>query len=161
MSGIFTLVLAKQDFKFSCGHFTLFGPDQAEMMHGHNYQVAMELTGPELDEEGLLADFPSTKGAIREICERLDSRTLIPGESPHLTVVEDEDGVEISYRDRRYRFPADDVLILPVVNTSIEILAQMIWEELVERVSMPGVGQLGISVSETEGQSCWYRASLP
>ena len=27
----FTLLLEKEDFKFSCAHFTLFGPDSAEL----------------------------------------------------------------------------------------------------------------------------------
>ena len=51
-----TLALAKEDFKFSVAHFTLFGPERAETLHGHNYRVAIELTGPALDAAGLLVD---------------------------------------------------------------------------------------------------------
>lgn len=157
--GIYTLILAKEDFKFSSAHFTLFGRETAELLHGHNYQVGVELTGPQL-EDGLLADFPSVKGTIRAFCERLDSKTLIPSESPYLQVREEDGGVEVIFDDRRYRFPSADVLILPLVNTTIEVFAKMLWLELVESVPLPGITELGVQVGETAGQSCWYRAAL-
>lgn len=160
--GVFTLVLAKEDFKFSCGHFTLFGPDVAEMMHGHNYQVAVELTGEHLDDEELLASFVEVKRAIRAACARLDSLTLIPTESPHLEIEADETSVDVRFNEKHYRLPAEDVVLLPLRNTSIEALAMMVWRELVERVDLgPGVDRLGVEVSETAGQSCWFRASVP
>ena len=48
----FRIVLAKEDFKFSAAHFTLFPGGRAELLHGHNYRVRVELAGSELDEEG-------------------------------------------------------------------------------------------------------------
>ncbi len=156
----FTLVLAKEDFKFSSGHFTVFAADQAELLHGHNYQVAVELTGSRLDSEDLLTDFGVVKAAIRDFCARLDSRTLIPARSSHLTVEEDGDAVAVTFRDRAYRLPAGDVLILPLVNTSVEALARMLWQQLVAALELPGIESLGVNVAETAGQSCWYRAPL-
>jgi 6-pyruvoyltetrahydropterin/6-carboxytetrahydropterin synthase len=156
----FTLVLAKEDFKFSCAHFTLFGPHRAELLHGHNYQVALELTGHELDADDLLIDFPSVKKSIRGSCARLDSLTLIPTESPHLRIEEGEKSVTVTFRDRSYQLPKADVLLLPLVNTSIEALARMLWQELVAQVALPRVEKLGVHVSETAGQGCWYRASF-
>ena len=156
----YTLILAKEDFKFSCAHFTLFGPRRAELLHGHNYQVALELTGRELDADDLLIDFPSVKTAIRGSCERLDSLTLIPTESPHLGIFEDAESVTVTFRDRSYRLPKADVLLLPLVNTSIEALARMLWQELVAAVELPRVEELGVQVSETAGQGCWYRAPV-
>lgn len=157
----FTLLLAKEDFKFSCAHFTLFGPDDAELLHGHNYQVGIEIEGTELDEEGLLVSFPPIKERIRSLCAQLDSYTLIPSESPHLEIESDAGDVQIRYGDRTYRLPAQDVRLLPIVNTSIEVMARMLWNDLTDGLELPGVDRLGISVSETAGQSCWYRAPLP
>jgi len=156
----YTLVLAKEDFKFSCAHFTLFGPRRAELLHGHNYQVALELTGHALDAYDLLIDFPSVKKSIRRSCARLDSLTLIPTESAHLGIEEDGESVTVTFGDRSYRLPKADVLLLPLVNTSIEALARMLWQELVAEVKLPRVEHLGVHVSETAGQGCWYRASL-
>ena len=76
-TGVFTLVLQKEDFKFSCAHFTLFGPDEAELLHGHNYHVAVEIQGKTLDDEGLLASFVEVKSAIRAACDRTGARTTI------------------------------------------------------------------------------------
>lgn len=157
----YTLVLAKPDFKFSCGHFTVFNAERAELLHGHNYHVEVEFVGRTLDEEDLLIDFAMVKGAIRAACDRLDSHTLVPSKSAHLRVLEEDGQVEVGFRDRTYRLPADDVLLLPLVNTSIEALARMLWQELVEQLELPGIEALGVNVAETVGQGCWYRAPLP
>ncbi|MEM9554796.1 MAG: 6-carboxytetrahydropterin synthase [Acidobacteriota bacterium] len=159
--GVYTLLLAKEDFKFSCGHFTLFGPDVAEMMHGHNYHVAVELTGEHLDDEELLASFVDVKRAVRAACARLDSLTLIPQHSPHLSIETDGTSVDIHFSGKHYRLPAEDVLLLPLRNTSIEALAMMLWRELVDTVDARQITRLGVEVSETAGQSCWFRAPMP
>ena len=157
---VFTLVFAKEDFKFSSAHFTLFGPERAERLHGHNYQVGLELVGRTLDDEGLLVDFARVKGRIRGLCERLDSRTLVPEDCPHLTVERRDGEVAVRFRERSYRFPEADVFLLPLVNTSIELLARYLWSELTAELAGSHVEQLGVQVAETAGQSCWYRAPL-
>ncbi len=156
----FTVLLAKQDFKFSCAHFLLFDAETAELLHGHNYQVAVEVGGRALDEEGLLVDFRRVKTQIRDLCAELDSRTLVPARSRHLTVERRDGGVDITFRDRSYRFPESDLLLLERRNTSIEVLAKMVWERLAEVLEVPRATELGVSVSQTTGQECWYRAPL-
>jgi 6-pyruvoyltetrahydropterin/6-carboxytetrahydropterin synthase len=159
--GLFRLRLAKEDFKFSSAHFTLFGAEKAERLHGHNYQMAVLLEGRRLDEEGLIADFDQTKGAIRSLCAWLDSRTLLPLASPHLTIRTTGEQVEVDYGDRSYSFPQQDVILLPMVNTSIELLAEMLWEKLVGELKGTLVQVLTVEVGETAGQTCQYRAALP
>lgn len=156
----YRVLLAKEDFKFSAAHFTLFPEGKAELLHGHNYQVAVELEGEELDSYGLLCDFVRVKRAIRRLCEELDTRTLVPAHSAELTIGEEGDGVTVAYRDRRYVFPARDVLVLPLINTSIELLARWLWQQLVPAVEGSPVTLLSVSVAETAGQSCWYRAPV-
>lgn len=156
----FTLLLAKQDFKFSCAHFIVFGEDRAELLHGHNYQVAVEVEGSGLDDEGLLIDLARFKRKIRQACARLDSRTLIPSRSRHLSVERRQGGVEVTFRDRRYRFPEGDVVFLDEVNTSIEVLARMLWRQLAEELDATRVELLAVAVSQTPGQSCRYRAPI-
>ena len=68
----YRLILAKEDFKFSSAHFTLWNDARAELLHGHNYQVALELSGSELDDWGLLADIEGVKAAVRALCRRFD-----------------------------------------------------------------------------------------
>ena len=157
----FTVLLAKQDFKFSCAHFLVFDAERAELLHGHNYQVRVELAGRSLDDEGLMVDLARLKSRIRRACARLDSRTLVPGRSRQLAVDRRDGGVAVRFRDRGYRFPEGDVLVLDEINISIEVLARMLWRELSEGLDEPRVEQLAVGVSQTEGQECWYRAAVP
>jgi 6-pyruvoyltetrahydropterin/6-carboxytetrahydropterin synthase len=156
----YRVVLAKEDFKFSAAHFTLFGDGRAELLHGHNYRVRVELAGAELDGEGLLVDIESFKRALRARCAGLDSRTLIPGESPRLQWARQGDAIDVRFGERAYRFPAADTLVLPLANTSIELLARMFWQDLAPHLASSGVDALAVSVEETAGQECWYEAAL-
>lgn len=156
----YRVVLAKEDFKFSAAHFTLFPDGTAELLHGHNYHVTIEVAGESLDDYGMLCDFVRLKTAIREICEHLDSRTLIPSRSPHISVSQDTESVRVVYGHRKYQLPKEDVLILDLANTTIELLAAMLWQQLAPQVMDSQVSHLGISVAETAGQSCWFRQPL-
>jgi 6-pyruvoyltetrahydropterin/6-carboxytetrahydropterin synthase len=153
-------VLAKEDFKFSAAHFTLFGGDRAERLHGHNYRVMLELGGSEVDELGLLADLERTKAAVRRLCARLDSRTLLPAAAPGVAWSRQDGAVEIRFGPRSYRFPEEDVLALPLANTSIELLARMLWDDLAGELRGSRVDFLAVSVEESAGQRCVYEAGL-
>jgi len=165
-SPMYRIVLAKEDFKFACAHFTIFGDGRAELLHGHNYQVQVELSGSSLDEEGLLVDIDVFKKALRGLCARLDSRTLLPAESPRLEWARDagdaadNGSIEIRFGTRGYRLPAADALLLPLVNTSIELLARMVWQEMAPHLRGSRVEHLAVAVEETAGQRCWYADSL-
>lgn len=156
----YSIFLGKEDFKFSAAHFTVFGDLRAELLHGHNYQVEVALEGDAVDENGLLCDFVHVKGTIRRLCARWDSRMLIPAENPHLTIRQQEGEVAVIFRDRRYAFPAADVLLLPLVNSSIELFARLLWEELARALDIPWVHIMAVTVGETAGQRCVYRAPL-
>lgn len=156
----YRMVLAKEDFKFSAAHFTLFGHGRAELLHGHNYRVRVELAGNGLDREGLLVDIESFKKVLRSLCARLDSRTLIPADSPRLQWSRQGDSIEVAFGPRSYRFPAEDTLLLPLANTSIELLARMFWHDLAPHLGGSRVESLAVAVEETAGQQCWYEGEL-
>lgn len=156
----FRLCLAKEDFKFSVAHFTVFSPRQAELLHGHNYRVAVELAGQRVGELGLLADIDRVKGEVRRLCRELDSRTLLPTACP-LVAWERRDGaIEVAYRDRRYSIPEADVLLLPLANSSMELLARYLWERLAPHLADSAVEELAVSVEEAAGQRAVYERAL-
>lgn len=160
---LFTLELAKEDFKFSSAHFTLFDAASGELLHGHNYQVAVRVIGTELDDLELLVDLAALKERIRELCGELDSHTLLPARSPHLRVATAGGEVEVRFQSRRYVFPEADIRLLPLRNISVESLARFLWELLVERlgaVAGKPLERLEVSVQETSGQRCWFGGSL-
>lgn len=156
----YRIVLAKEDFKFSAAHFTLFADGGAELLHGHNYRVRIELSGGSLDEEGLLVDIDRFKKALRERCAFLDSRTLLPASSERVRWTREGGAIEIACGKRHYRFPADDVLLLPLANTSMELFAEMLWNDLAPALAGSRVEEMAVSVEESSGQRCWYEREL-
>jgi len=156
----YRIALAKEDFKFSAAHFTLFAGGGAELLHGHNYRVEVELGGTGLDEEGLLVDLVSFKKLLRSRCARLDSVTLLPAKSRRLQWSQADGAFEVSCGSRVYRFPEGDVLLPPLENTSIELLARMLWQELAPHLAGSRVDWMAVSVEESAGQSCWYEDGI-
>jgi len=156
----FTLRLAKGDFKFSAAHFTLFGPTEAEPLHGHNYRVLIEVGGDELDELGLLIETGILKRRIRELLVELDDRVLLPERSPLLEIAVGGGAVDCRFHDRAYRFPEREVVMLPLVNVTMELLARLVWRQLAEDLDAATASHLAVEIEETDGQSCRYAAPL-
>ncbi|MDP6409108.1 MAG: 6-carboxytetrahydropterin synthase [Planctomycetota bacterium] len=152
--------IEKEYFKFSAAHFLIFPDGSAERLHGHNYRVFVEIDGS-LSDCGLVIDFKAIKPVVRELLDGLDEHFLIPSEHPHLTWEETADGnVEVRYLDRRYSVPAEDVIALPLNNTSSENLAGFVGRELrgrlAERFGEVRVRGLRVAVEETAGQRGVY-----
>lgn len=156
----FTLRLAKGDFKFSAAHFTLFSATEAEPLHGHNYRVLVEVGGDELDALGLLIETGILKRRIRELLVGLDDRVLLPERSPLLALTVQDGAVDCRYADRAYRFPEREVVLLPLVNVTMELLARLVWRRLAEDLEAGSATHLAVEIEETDGQSCRYAAPL-
>jgi 6-pyruvoyltetrahydropterin/6-carboxytetrahydropterin synthase len=153
--------LEKEYFKFSAAHFLIFPDGSAERLHGHNYRVFVEIDA-ELTRFGLVIDFKTIKPVVREICDRLDEHWIVPGEHPVLRIGVREEGItEVRYLDRYYAAPSEDVLVLPINNTSSENLATFVGRELLkllaERFEDLRVSSLRVAVEETSGQRGVYR----
>jgi len=156
-----SIELEKEYFKFSAAHFLIFPDGSAERLHGHNYRVYIEIDAT-LSEHGLVIDFKEIKPVVRELLDSLDERFLIPGEHPVLECSYRDDGVcEIRYLDRYYAAPREDVLVMPMNNTSSENLATWIGREvqrlLRERFGEVETRELRVAVEETSGQRGVYR----
>lgn len=161
----FSIDLHKEYFKFSCAHFLIFPDGSRERLHGHNYHVQIEIGG-DLGERGLVIDFIEAKPVVRELCDRLDEHWLIPGEHPELKYHHRDDGhTEVVYREDRYLAPTDDVIVLPINNSSVENLARWIGGELLhalrDRFGNTQVRRVRVAVSETPGQRGVYEWSEP
>jgi 6-pyruvoyltetrahydropterin/6-carboxytetrahydropterin synthase len=159
MTPRFVLRLAKEDFKFSVAHFTVFSETIAETLHGHNYRVRVEIMGEAVDRLGLLMDLRGMKAEIRRLCAELDSKTLVPEGCDEVRVEALDDGFEVCFAERRYLLPRADVRLLPIRNTSIEELALWFWRQLRPSLDGDTFTELRVEVEETAGQSCVYAAS--
>ncbi len=160
-AGAYTIELAKPDFKFAAAHFTLLSDGESERLHGHNYRLRVRLHGARLDEQGLLCDVKAVKQRIRALCAELDERTLIPERSARLEIERAGECVEVRCGARHYRFPTEDVKLLPLTNISIEELARLLWEKLAPALAGAALTHLSVEVEESKGQRCRYHAALP
>ena len=151
--------LQKEAFKFSAAHFLIFPDGSAERLHGHNYRVFVEIEA-QLSTHGLVMDFKAIKPVVREICDALDEHWLVPGEHPVLRWSESGGAIEVRYRERLYRVPREDVIVLPINNTSSENLATWFGRELLEKLAQRftdvKVRALRLAVEETSGQRGVY-----
>ncbi|MCB9876405.1 MAG: 6-carboxytetrahydropterin synthase [Planctomycetes bacterium] len=150
-----SISIEKDYLKFSAAHFLIFPDGSAERLHGHNYKVFVDLHTA-LDAHGLVVNFKEIKPLIRQLCDDLDEHLLLPGAHPVLTIEPSGEHVEIRYRERRYLVPKDEVIVLPISNTSAENLAAWFGRELRERMAARwptlAVQQLSVGVEETTGQ---------
>lgn len=154
MSESYRVRLEKDYFVFSAGHFITFHGDICERLHGHNYRVAAEVSGP-LDENHYVVDFILLRDTLKEIVDQLDHRMLLPTSHPLIKVEADEERVVVRFEERKWEFPRCDCLLLPVPNTTSELLARYIGRQLLDALEEK-TGQrptwLKIEVDECFGQ---------
>ena len=154
MSETYHVRLTKEHLIFSAAHFITFNGDICERLHGHNYRVFAEVHGP-LDENQYVIDFIALRDTLKEITTELDHHMLLPTEHPQIQVAAGEDEVEVTFQDRRWVFPEGDCILLPVANTTAELLARYLGNELLDRLEIrTGVRpqRLVLGVDENEGQ---------
>lgn len=147
--------IAKDDLVFSAGHFITFAGNVCERLHGHNYRVAAEVAGP-LDENCYVVDFVALRDTLKAIVDELDHRVLLPTEHPQIRVSADEREVTATFGDRRWVFPRGDCMLLPVANTTAELLARHIGlrlREALEARTGARPALVRIEVDECFGQS--------
>jgi len=143
---------------FAAAHMATFR-GTCEPLHGHNYMVIVEMEG-ELTEDSWVWDFGELKRMTRTICEELDHKFLLQRESTKLTIVQREGEWEVSFPGRgRYVFPAADVAVLPVDNTTAERISEWISGRLRTDLATAGatsMTRLTVGVEEMPGQTGWY-----
>jgi 6-pyruvoyltetrahydropterin/6-carboxytetrahydropterin synthase len=146
--------LAKERFVFSAAHFITFNGDVCEPLHGHNYHVACEVHGP-LDENQYVVDFIAVRDALQKICGSLDHHMLLPLSHPTIKVAEADGEVTVTHGQKRWVFPREDCVLLPVANTTAELLARHIAQELLSAVAAAAgakPAKLVVEVDECDGQ---------
>lgn len=158
----FRILLEKENFKFSCSHFTIFGPQEAEALHGHNYYVSAEFKLSELDPKlGLAFDFNLLKPLIKKLTDEFDEHVLIPKNSPYLKITETQDSVTIEHGATKYQLPKKDALMLDAVNITSEELARTFAEKLKKEIaSLKRITTITVGIQETRGQTVFYDTNL-
>jgi 6-pyruvoyltetrahydropterin/6-carboxytetrahydropterin synthase len=147
--------IAREQYKFSCAHMTVFPDGTKERLHGHNYTIAVAIDVDRVDLPAMIP-FGDIKTALGELCAQWKERLLVAQRNPHLVIVRD-DGVELELTlcGERYVLPRGDALLLPIDNISVEALAAHVADLLRERLRVldaPHVRALEVTIEEQPGQ---------
>jgi 6-pyruvoyltetrahydropterin/6-carboxytetrahydropterin synthase len=163
MSRSFSIEVAKDYFNFASAHFLIFADGKREPLHGHNYQVSVSIEG-DLDRAGVVLDFISFKPLVKRICDSLDHRTLIQTESPAIKVKTRPQEIEVRYRKQKIILPKQDVILLPLANTSTELLAEhianRIRRDVRRKFPRTAIRFMEVGVEEARGQRGFYRGEF-
>jgi len=151
----YSVRISNDDLVFSAAHFITFDGDTCERLHGHDYRVTAEVHGP-LDENHYVVDFVALTKTLKEILDYLDHRVLLPARHPKIAIEDDLEEVMVRFLERRWVFPRSECVLLPVPNTTTELLARHVAscliEELKSRCGMqPSL--VRIEIDESRGQS--------
>ncbi|QVL29812.1 6-carboxytetrahydropterin synthase [Telmatocola sphagniphila] len=154
----YTVRVTKDYLVFCSGHFITYDGDQCERLHGHNYRAAIELEGP-LDPSYYLFDFVTLKNIGRRLTDELDHFMMLPTRNPHIKIKEVGPQVHVSYKDREWVFPRSECVLLPIENTTAELLGRYLAVKLLEELEqkhhfVPDV--LRVEIEESFGQSATY-----
>ena len=127
----YSIRLEKEQHVFSAAHFITYAGSVCERLHGHNYGVAVEIFGP-LDENQYVVDFIAVRDELKKLTDELDHRVLLPDRHPLIEVAAGDTEVVATFTPdgRRWIFPRGDCAILPVANTTAELLARYLAEQL-------------------------------
>jgi 6-pyruvoyltetrahydropterin/6-carboxytetrahydropterin synthase len=159
----FSIEIAKDYFNFASAHFLIFANGRREALHGHNYQISVAVEG-ELDKAGVVLDFITFKPLVKKVCDELDHRTLIQASSPDLKIRQSTRQIEVVYKNQQILLPKRDVILLPLINTSTELLAEHIAGEIRRRVrqKFPAARLrfMEVAVEESRGQRGLFRGEF-
>jgi len=153
----FRVDVTKDHLVFSAAHFITIGDDLCERLHGHNWRVEAEVTGA-LDENGYVFDFIALRDNLQELVDQLDHRMLLPTNHSQIRVEQDAAETTVRYKERRWVFPSEECVLLPIEQTTAELIAQWLGEELMQRIEISNLDSLTLRVEENFGQwaSCRF-----
>ena len=151
----YSVRIAGDNLIYSAAHFILLPDGICEPLHGHNFRVAVELSGP-LDETDCVIDFLDLFQDMKSIIAELDHAVLLPTLHPFIRVLAGADEVEVQFGPRRWVFPRAECRLLPVVSTTAELMANHLAQRLLETLAARGFARppcVRIELEESPGCS--------
>jgi 6-pyruvoyltetrahydropterin/6-carboxytetrahydropterin synthase len=160
----FRVQVSKDYLVFASAHFITFKGHQCETLHGHNYRVGVAVEGSVETETLFVLDFSVLKQITRKLVDRIDHKVLLPTLNPKLTFREEGERIAVDYFGQpTYVFPKRDCALLPIPNSTAEMLAQYLGSQMREELVAGGythLTSLDLEVEENYGQSATYHEAL-
>lgn len=160
----FRVEVSKDYLVFASAHFITFRGHQCESLHGHNYRVGVAVEGAVDGECLFVLDFSVLKRIVRKLVDEIDHKVLLPTGNSKLAFREREGSLAVDYfGEPTYVFPKRDCALLPIPNTTAEMLAEYLGRSARAQLVQEGYTHLTLlelEVEENYGQSATYRESL-
>jgi 6-pyruvoyltetrahydropterin/6-carboxytetrahydropterin synthase len=160
----FRVQVSKDYLVFASAHFITFRGHQCETLHGHNYRVGVAVEGSVDPEAFFVLDFSVLKQIARKFVDEIDHKILLPTQNPKLSYHEDGDRLRVDYFGTpTYVFPRRDCALLPIQNSTAEMLAQYLGSRVRDELARGGFTHLTLlelEVEENYGQAAVYRETL-
>jgi len=160
----FRVQVSKDYLVFASAHFITFKGHQCETLHGHNYRVGVAVEGSVEAETLFVLDFSVLKQITRKLVDRIDHKVLLPTLNPKLAYREEGERIAVDYFGQpTYVFPKRDCALLPIPNSTAEMLAQYLGSQMREELVAGGythLTSLELEVEENYGQSATYHEVL-
>jgi 6-pyruvoyltetrahydropterin/6-carboxytetrahydropterin synthase len=160
----FRVQVSKDYLVFASAHFITFRGHQCETLHGHNYRVGVAVEGSVDSECLFVLDFSVLKQITRRLVDTIDHKVLLPTLNPKLAYREDGDRITVDYfGEPTYVFPRRDCALIPILNSTAEMLAQYLGVQVRQELASGGYNHLTLlelEVEENYGQSATYREAL-
>jgi 6-pyruvoyltetrahydropterin/6-carboxytetrahydropterin synthase len=162
--GVFRVSVSKDYLVFASAHFITFEGHRCEGLHGHNYRARVTVEGSLNEAVWFVFDFVELKRIMQRLCDEIDHVVLLPTKSTRVHVVEAGEEVRVAVDGQpRYVFPRGDCALLPIPNTTVEMLARLLAERLRNKLLSSGAAGLTaieMEIEENFGQSAVYRLTL-
>jgi len=144
----------KAKLRFSACHFI---PDHPKCgkLHGHTYAVSIKILGSKNGD--FIVDFEDLKNIVSDVCNQLDHVVLIATNDDEVDVKIDASGLKelevfVGKGAKRYVFPREDVVLLPINSISAEELCCYLTDKICERLDTSSFSEVNVRLDEGLGQ---------
>ncbi len=142
---------------FSASH-ALISDDIEEGLHGHNYQVGIEIEGKP-DSDDIIIDFLYLDKMLNNLLSEWDHYVLLPLNNPNMEINVRENNLDIEYGIRFYSIPNDEVKVLDCTNVTTEALTRLLGEKVQNKLKETEFWQRIERINITIWETSCYRAT--
>jgi 6-pyruvoyltetrahydropterin/6-carboxytetrahydropterin synthase len=141
----------KEKIRFSSAH-VIPEYEKCGRLHGHTYAVNIKLYGKP-DKKGIILDFSIIKELINNIVKKIDHKIIIPKKSKFANIKINDTYLNMETLGKKYLFPIEDCIILPIDSTSAEKLSMYILDKFIEKIRLySNLSKIELGIDEGFGQ---------
>ncbi|UCG03527.1 MAG: 6-carboxytetrahydropterin synthase [Candidatus Heimdallarchaeota archaeon] len=152
-----TVAIDRISAHFSASH-ALISENYEEGLHGHNYQVEIEIEG-NLGTDNVIIDFIFLENLLSQTLSNWDHFVLLPSNNKNMKIRENKNNIEIKYGRRFYSIPRTEVKFLECSNVTTEALAQLLGEKMRSFLKKESFWKRIQTIKITIWETSVYRAS--